>query len=160
MTKKEAQEMLINTKVYVNGKSKEIQEKLFEIGFRWDRYNNSVDYTNMPFLYMDQSLYLSFGSNMLMYKENTYKEISVEDILSIKIDEEYQFKAYEKVLVRDNDDEAKEYELNYWSCDLFSHMNTCLSEEIYPYVTIGGNRWMECIVYAGNEHLIGTNKNP
>lgn len=160
MTKKEAQEMLINTKVYVNGKSKEIQEKLFEIGFRWDIYNNSVDYTNMPFLYMDQSLYLSFGSNMLMYKENTYKEISAEDILSIKIDEEYQFKAYEKVLVRDNDEDAKEMEMDYWICDIFSHMNTCPSAcEHYRYVTIGG-KWMECIPYSGNEHLIGTNKNP
>ena len=35
MTKEEAKEMLTNTKVYVNGKSKEIQEKLFEIGFKW-----------------------------------------------------------------------------------------------------------------------------
>ena len=35
MTKEEAKKMLTNTKVYVNGKTKEIQEKLFEIGFSW-----------------------------------------------------------------------------------------------------------------------------
>ena len=36
MTKKEAIEYLNKSKIYVNGKSKEIQEKLFSLGYGWD----------------------------------------------------------------------------------------------------------------------------
>ena len=35
MTREEAISFLDNTKVYVQGKSKEIQEKLFSLGFQW-----------------------------------------------------------------------------------------------------------------------------
>ena len=35
MTREEAISFLDNTKVYVQGKSKEIQEKMFSLGFQW-----------------------------------------------------------------------------------------------------------------------------
>lgn len=41
VNKKEAHRMLSNIKVYVGGKSKEIQMKLFEAGFDWD-YNEET----------------------------------------------------------------------------------------------------------------------
>ena len=37
MTKEEIKMLLNDTKVYVNGKSKEIQEKLFSFGYEWSR---------------------------------------------------------------------------------------------------------------------------
>lgn len=49
MKKEEAIAKLSNTKVYVDGKSKEIQEKLFEIGFEWADEKRKVFYTEMPF---------------------------------------------------------------------------------------------------------------
>ena len=88
MTKKEeAKRMLTNTKVYVNGKSKEIQEKLFEIGILWkgdeEKYISRVEY---PFLYLTR--YITCNESMLSFKDSPLKEISSEDILSIKLDEE------------------------------------------------------------------------
>lgn len=59
----------------------------------------------------------------------------------------HQFKPFDKVLVRDIDE-------NEWECSLFSHID----EEGY-YVCVG-SWWMQCIPYEGNEHLLGTKTNP
>ena len=55
-------------------------------------------------------------------------------------------KAFDKILVRDNDSET-------WNCDLFSFMS---NERIYPYVTIS-TRYNQCIPYNDDtKHLVGT----
>lgn len=59
----------------------------------------------------------------------------------------HQFKPFDKVLVRDIDE-------NEWECSLFSH----IYEEGY-YVCVG-SWWMQCIPYEGNEHLLGTTNKP
>lgn len=59
----------------------------------------------------------------------------------------HQFKPFDKVLVRDIDE-------NEWECSLFSHID----EEGY-YVCVG-SWWMQCIPYEGNEHLLGTTNKP
>lgn len=59
----------------------------------------------------------------------------------------HQFKPFDKVLVRDIDE-------NEWECSLFSHID----EEGY-YVCVG-SWWMQCIPYEGNEHLLGTTIKP
>lgn len=59
----------------------------------------------------------------------------------------HQFKPFDKVLVRDIDE-------NEWECSLFSHI-----DEEYYYVCVG-SWWMQCIPYEGNEHLLGTTKKP
>lgn len=89
MTKEEAKEMLTNTKVYVNGKSKEIQEKLFEIGVTWFNKEKEVMFEDAPFLYMEDGR-ISFGSNMNDFKKSNDKEISAEDILNIKLIPEFK----------------------------------------------------------------------
>lgn len=70
---------------------------------------------------------------------NAEKKV-VEDI---KI--EHQFKPFEKVLVRDNRNEA-------WRAAFFSYIN-----EYKRYVTTS-MAWKYCIPYEGNEHLLGTTK--
>ena len=45
-------EDLINTKVYVDGRSAEIQEKLFRLGFSWFENKKEVKHTESPFLFM------------------------------------------------------------------------------------------------------------
>lgn len=60
---------------------------------------------------------------------------------------EYQFKPFDKVLVRDD------YE-DEWRVSFFSHIREGLSK----YVTTG-LVWKFCIPYEGNEHLLGTTNN-
>lgn len=59
----------------------------------------------------------------------------------------HQFKPFDKVLVRDIDE-------NEWECNFFSHID----EEGY-YVCVG-SWWLQCIPYEGNEHLLGTTNKP
>ena len=62
---------------------------------------------------------------------------------------EPQFKPFEKVLVRDSESDK-------WRCALYSHFEP---NGIYHYGTIIGMYAM-CIPFEGNEHLVGTTKNP
>lgn len=62
---------------------------------------------------------------------------------------EYQFKPFEKVLVRNG-------ELAKWRCSLYSHFD---KEGVYHHTTISGIYSM-CIPFKGNEHLVGTTDNP
>ena len=55
----------------------------------------------------------------------------------------HQFKPFDKVLVRDRDEQE-------WECSLFSHID---EEDCYVCV---GSWWLQCIPYEGNEHLLGT----
>ena len=88
MTREEARQSLFNTKVYVNGKSKEIQEKLFKLGFKWYLYKK-VDHTDKPFLYLNEDENLSHGDDMEFYKNDKYREVSADYILNLKWDKEY-----------------------------------------------------------------------
>ena len=60
-----------------------------------------------------------------------------------------QFKPFEKVLVRDNETEK-------WRCTFYSYFEPYST---YPHVTSNGAYAM-CIPFEGNEHLVGTTKNP
>lgn len=59
-----------------------------------------------------------------------------------------QFKPFDKVLVRDNDDKK-------WDCDIFCHLGD--KERIFICIR---NWWRQCIPYEGNEHLLGTTNKP
>lgn len=58
----------------------------------------------------------------------------------------YEFKLFDKVLVRDEDDEI-------WDWDMFS---LCYDGK---YWCIGGVK-QQCIPFEGNEHLLGTTDKP
>ena len=62
---------------------------------------------------------------------------------------EPQFKPFDKVLVRDSESEK-------WECTFYSHFNSKVG---YHHITISG-RYVMCIPFEGNEHLVGTTKNP
>lgn len=59
----------------------------------------------------------------------------------------HQFKPFDKVLVRDRDEQE-------WECNLFSHID---EEGLYYCVS---SWWFQCIPYEGNEHLLGTKSKP
>jgi len=94
MKKEEAIKLVTNKKVYVNGKSVEIQQKLFELGFLWNdnkKNGKRIDHEEEPFLYTTNSHEIAWGCDMKNFVNNTnYKEITVEEILNITIDEEFK----------------------------------------------------------------------
>lgn len=88
MTKEEIRKFLDNTKVYVNGKSKEIQEKLFSFGYKW-QITNSTEVSNIerPFLFINSDGYISYTSDMYFFIMHQNREISADEILSLEITE-------------------------------------------------------------------------
>lgn len=88
MTKEEIKKFLDNTKVYVNGKSKEIQEKLFSFGYKWDRSNSTdVHNTDKPFLFIGNNRNIAYAINMDFFVEQENKEITADEILAIEVTE-------------------------------------------------------------------------
>lgn len=62
----------------------------------------------------------------------------------------HKFKPFNKVLVRDFDDEE-------WEPQLFSRER---AHEFRIYGTLSGEAYAQCIPYNGNEHLVGTTDKP
>ena len=78
-------------------------------------------------------------------KEGKAWDAEKKEVVDIK--KEYQFKPFEKVLVRDS------YE-DKWRASFFSNIRDSYAK----YVTTG-LVWKFCIPYEGNEHLLGTTNN-
>ena len=87
MTQKEIEKFLANTKVYVNGKSKEIQEKLFSFGYKWNNGNTKVDHIEAPFLFIYTNMYFTKGSGMEHFGSHKNREITADEILSLELTE-------------------------------------------------------------------------
>lgn len=88
MTLKEIRKYLDDTKVYVNGKSKEIQEKLFSFGYRWPDGNyTEVCSEDDPFLLIYDDGYISNANDMCYFTEHENREITADEILSLEITE-------------------------------------------------------------------------
>lgn len=87
MTKEEIKKFLDNTKVYVNGKSEEIQEKLFSFGYTWYGGDTKVGNIEAPFLFIYTNMYFNRGSSMVSFCNHENREISAEEILSLELTE-------------------------------------------------------------------------
>lgn len=87
MTLKEIRKYLDNTKVYVNGKSKEIQEKLFSFGYDWFSGGYEVNYEGKPFLFIYDSGKITYSDDMNFFIKDENKEITADEILSLKVTE-------------------------------------------------------------------------
>lgn len=151
MKKEEAIKRLSNTKVYVDGNSEEIQRKLFELGFSWKTFKKEVVNECMPFLYIYPDLHLLAGNDMESFKNKEFVEIKADDILSITIDKEYDFKPFDKVLVRNANS-------CIWQGTFISHITKNDTDGWRIYTMTG--TWYQCIPFEGNEHLVGTNNSP
>lgn len=85
MTLREAREFLVGKKVFVKDKGREVQEKLFNLGFKWYDYpTQELKHLNKPFLFIDKLQKLSYGEHVDFFYKHSYKEISAEDILNIE----------------------------------------------------------------------------
>lgn len=69
---------------------------------------------------------------------------------TFKIQKEYEFKPFDKVLVRNREDPC-------WRCSLFSHIEYIEGKRFFRCIH---SIWRYCIPYEGNEHLVGTTNNP
>ena len=79
--KKEALRFFENTKVYVKDKSKEIQKKLFSLGFHWGGGSVKPNYFEDPFIFIfgDE---LFRGNDVERFNNSRNIEITPEDILN------------------------------------------------------------------------------
>lgn len=110
--------------------------------------NNNVDFNVLDTMIRDRNIRLAID----VEKETLFEALArkgkywnVEKKVVEDIKKEYQFKPFEKVLVRDNRNEA-------WRAAFFSYIN-----EYKRYVTTS-MAWKYCVPYEGNEHLLGTTK--
>lgn len=89
MTRKEIDKFIANTKVYVNGKSKEIQEKLFSLGYKWNncRTNTVVRHIEAPFLFIYENKEITKSSDMELFCSHENSEITAEEIIALEITE-------------------------------------------------------------------------
>lgn len=86
MTQKEIENFLSNTKVYVDGRSREIQEKLFSFGYTWDTGIKIIQYTEFPFLFIYADKRITFIEKMDWFVHHKNREITAEEILSLELD--------------------------------------------------------------------------
>ena len=134
-----------NIKVYVNGKSAELQKKLFELGCRWYDGTKNVQNTDFPFLYVNQEGAIQSGSWMSSFIDMSNREENVDKVLEMSHEskEECEFTDYDLVLGRDRENQE-------WNIDFFVKMG----EEPYKYECFRDS-YKYCIPYIGNEHLAG-----
>jgi len=76
---------LRNTKIYVNGKSKDLKNKLLKMDCVSTEIEGSLNYLDYPFVYIDKDLFISYGTNMSFFKENENKELQLQDVLDYEI---------------------------------------------------------------------------
>lgn len=147
MEAKKVDSRVCNIKVYVNGKSADLQKKLFESGCKWYDGTRYIRNTDSPFLYVNQEGMILEGHWMDVFVFDSSREENVDKILTMipvsERDEACTFMAYDRVLGRDREDQE-------WSIDLFVMMG----EEPYKYECFRDS-YKYCIPYAGNEHLAG-----
>lgn len=98
-----------------------------------------------------QYKYLGYPIRFVYLDEDEIDYAAPEGLHIEVLDNEPQFKPFDKVLVRDNS-ESK------WVPDIFRYYDDNYPKD-YPYRCCA-NDYKYCIPYEGNEHLVGTTDNP
>lgn len=148
-------------RVYVDGRSAEIQKKLFELGARWAHIGKEITDEECPFLYVDNRGAIASGYNMKCFMNGGYggghsTEVKADELLSWEPEPQPQplpqLEPFQKVLVRQEDDDE-------WEASFFSHYRQMPSGK-EPHNVCVTFPWTQCIPYEGNEHLLGTTDKP
>lgn len=144
---------LKNSKIYVNGKSAEIQKILFKYHFVWKSSRTTyILNCDSPFIYTYDTTFAD-GSNMSTFNDLEAKEIKVEDILSIEVEKDIydpnRFKPFDRVLM------CKD--TSCWNPEFFKCYRYGGYDErginVVDYMSITGDIYTHCIPYKGNEDL-------
>jgi hypothetical protein len=134
---------------YSEEETKEVQEKLFEIGYYW-RDSKKVKPKEFLLLTGDNEIYTCNNNFYYWINKEEYEEISASEIISIKIKkfDPSTLQSFDKVLVRSNKNDI-------WRCTLFSHID---EDDDCNFVCIYGY-WYVCIPYnEDTKHLAGTSE--
>lgn len=122
--------------------SEAVQKKAFKLGYEWcDTGKEIFSISSLSVIHfaedgkMHGKAYKGATSCMTL--------ITADAFLALE-SAEPEFKPFDKVLVRDTDEDE-------WRAVEFSHKR----EGIYAFCACGA-MWRQCIPYEGNEHLIGT----
>lgn len=150
-------EDLKNTKIYLSNKEDRIkfQEKVFSLGVEWRDGAPHEIVPDCPFYYISDNYKLTrdCATSSNFFISHPYKQTFLDDVLEIEEPKkEYEFKPFDKVLVRDNTSDR-------WLPRLYS-WNSHEANEYYPYEITSGDLYKQCIPYEGNEHLAGTSEMP
>lgn len=151
MTKEEIFAYLNDTKILCTSReeSKNVQEKLFALGFCYygEESNKVVD--SALTLYINIHNKMQFGIDLSMWVDYGARRIEPNEILAIQIKEEKpkfdpkSLRPFDKVLVRDGAGYT-------WRCTLFSH----IEKEAFICTS---SFWKCCIPYnEETKHLVGT----
>lgn len=117
--------------------------------------SNAVLYTNGDFIVYSDAITYFVSDIRLASREERNKLFSALVREGYRYDEKryrlikQEFKPFDKVLIRDEDNQT-------WRVCLFSHYREDLS---CPYVCVGCIAFKQCIPYEGNEYLLGTTDN-
>lgn len=151
-------EDLRNTKIYLSNEDDRIkfQEKVFKLGVTWNGGDDDTHITHLDncFYYIDGhfNLTVDYSNDTSFFKNDASEQIFLDDVLSIKKPkEECKFKPFDKVLVRNTEDD-KWKPREYASLDASDKFGLV-------YGTTDGCYRKYCIPYEGNEHLANTTKN-
>lgn len=130
--------------------SEAVQKKAFELGYEWASVGKEVSWIKSPYLFFNKYgdiTYLDY-EDVSHFEEHSGDEIKAADFLALTQDKpkEPEFKPFDRVLMRDFDDQM-------WTAHLYSHRDDSLT---YIHRTIGAAGYNQCIPYEGNEHLLGT----
>lgn len=87
-----------NTKIRVRNEaeSKEFQEAMFKLGFRWLHYRYTVSFTREPFLFVGVN-FITYSDDEAYFNDHKYKEITIESIrnnMKAKLTKEVAEKMY------------------------------------------------------------------
>lgn len=142
------------TKIYLSNVEDRItfQKKMCSLGIQLkDDITTSLNLNDCPFFYIDEDYLLcAVGSNedgkVAFLNEDKYEQVFLDDILSIT---DYNFKPYDRVLVRDSSNTR-------WKPKLFAFHNVDYDKD-YPFETTDGGFFRYCIPY--DEDLANTTKN-
>lgn len=92
--------------------------------------------------------------NLLKISKNPKAKEYLKRFFGIEEKLKYEFKPFDKVLVRDEDDKE-------WHISLFAREIVDDSDGLsYKYECCNETLWNYCIPFEGNEHLLGTAENP
>lgn len=127
--------------------SEAVQKKAFEIGYEWCDSGKKI-------FYPEGLTVIHFAGTGKMHGSGYYGNkdilapITAADFLALETAKEPEFKAFDRVLVRNMEGQE-------WLAGLFAKLDSAGS-----FVDISYNEWNQCIPYEGNEHLIGTTDSP
>ena len=145
-------EDLKGTKIYLSNEEDRVkfQEKVFSLGVEWRGGASHEIVPDLPFYYISYNYKLTrdCATSSNFFISHPYKKIFLADVLEIEEPKkEYEFKPFDKVLVRDNTSDR-------WLPRLYSNRDRACKD--YPYEITSGAAYRYCIPYEGNEHLAGT----